>query len=152
MFWILQILEARPIRWIVTIAWMIFLTILLVQPETQQVIPTGIPPAPPSFKRELLFTCAHLAFFSITGLLWCFALEAYFEQRLTMISVALFILSYGFVTEMAQNIAPGRTPQITDMAANLIGGLMGIAVYHWWKNKRKLQNVGKLSEQSVNPY
>ena len=137
---ILPIIDSRILRWAVTLAWTAFLTILLVQPEAQPVIPTGVQPAPPSFERELFFSSIHLIFFCITATLWCFSLESYFDLRLTMISVILFITSYGFVTEMAQGLIPGRAPQVWDIIANLLGGIIGIAIYRWLQQKYSLSN------------
>jgi VanZ family protein len=134
MSWTLPFFDSRSLRWATTLLWTIFLTILLLQPETQSIIPTGIQPAPPSIERELFFSTIHLIMFGITAFLWCLALETYFELRLTLVSVGLFIISYGFVTELAQGMIPGRAPQIWDMIANAIGVMIGIAVYwHWQK-------------------
>jgi VanZ family protein len=132
---ILPILDSQVLHWIVTLLWTIFLTILLLQPEAQPIIPTGIPPAPPSFERELFFSSLHFLFFGITALLWCISISNYFELPLTLLSVALFIASYGLVTEFAQMMIPGRGTQIWDMAANILGVMLGIAVYRWWQKK-----------------
>lgn len=42
------------VRYLIALAWTIYLCILLVQPEQQPLIPTTLPPGPPSFERELL--------------------------------------------------------------------------------------------------
>lgn len=135
MSWILPLYDSRAIRWTITLFWTVFLTILLVQPETQPIIPTGIQPAPPSLIREVLFSIVHLIMFGITSFLWCIALESYFDLRLTLLSVALFIISYGFVTELAQGMSPGRTSQIWDIIANVIGNMIGITLYWRWQKR-----------------
>lgn len=124
----------RILRWVLALSWTFYLTVLLLQPEMNPVIPTGIPTAPPSFEREILFTIAHLIFFGLTALFWCLALEKELSPTMALLIAALFLCSYGFVTELAQATVPGRSPQLGDILANITGIGIGLALYRWRKN------------------
>jgi VanZ family protein len=121
----------RFIRWGIALAWTLYLTILLLQPELQPILPTGLPPAPPSLEREIFYTSMHLLFFGITAVLWCFALEKDLSLVMVMLIAALFLVSFGFVTELAQGTVAGRTPQVSDMLANITGVCLGLALFRW---------------------
>jgi VanZ family protein len=129
----------RFIRWTLAITWTLCLTVLLLQPELNPVIPTGIQPAPPSLEREILFTIAHLIFFGITALLWSFALKKDLALAMALLIAGLFLVSYGFVTELAQGTVAGRTPQISDILANTTGICIGLALFRWGINLKLFQ-------------
>ena len=128
---LLRFANHRFTRWGLALAWTLYLTILLLQPELQPIIPTGLQPAPPSFEREVFYTSIHLLFFGITAVLWCFALEKDLSPMMVLLIAALFLVSYGFVTELAQGTVPGRTPQVGDMLANITGVCLGLALFRW---------------------
>jgi VanZ family protein len=135
MAWLANIIQNRIFRWGITLIWTAFLTVLLLQPEVQQIIPTGIPPAPPTLEREIFFTIAHLAFFGLTAVLWSFALSKDLPLPMTLLIAALFLLSYGFVSELAQGNVAGRSPQIGDMLANATGICLGLGFFYWAMKK-----------------
>jgi VanZ family protein len=72
-----------------------------------------LPPAPIGDKVEHVIAYALLAF------LGCAAFE---RRRLAMI---LGLVAYGAALELLQNLAPGRSPEIADGVANLIGACLG---------------------------
>jgi VanZ family protein len=128
---LLNLANNRFIRWGLALAWTLYLTILLLQPELHPIIPTGIPTAPPSFEREVFFTVVHLVFFGITAVLWAFALEKEMSLTMALLIVAIFLLSYGFVIELAQGTVQGRSPQIWDILADIVGVSLGLALFRW---------------------
>lgn len=130
MAWIRNLGKNRFLRWGLALAWTFFLTVLLLQPEVNQIIPTGIAPAPPSFEREALFTVAHLICFSLTALLWGFALSKDVPLTMSLVIAAVFLLSYGFVTELAQGNVAGRSPQLGDIVANITGIVIGLSLFY----------------------
>jgi VanZ family protein len=132
----LSFVNNRILRWAFALVWTFYLTVLLLQPEMQPIIPTGIQPAPPSFEREILFTIAHLIFFSLTAIFWCLALEKELSLSMALLIAAIFLCSYSFVTELAQATVPGRSPQIGDMLANLTGICIGLALFRWYGRKK----------------
>jgi VanZ family protein len=127
-----KLMEKSVLRWLLTLAWMIFLTILLLQPLDHPIIPTGVKPAPPSFTRELYFSTIHGLIFSITAVLWTWTLHKHCTLRKAMWISVIVLLVYGIGTEYAQGLTPGRAPQRIDILANLVGATIGAwLLYNW---------------------
>lgn len=123
----------RIFRWAITITWTIFLSILLLQPENQPIIPTGVQPAPPSLSREILFSSVHIIAMSLTALLWCFAFNIR-DSTFGVVSLIIVLVSYGLVVEYLQGSVPGRTAQWWDMLANSMG--IGLGFWLWYRLKK----------------
>ena len=119
------------ILWLGTVSWMIFMTIILLQPENQPIVNTGIPPAPPSFKRELFFSSIHLIFFGFTAGLWGYTLRQHLQLKQALLLASILIIGYGVLTEILQGRTPGRSPQLIDLIANTLGVMIGVFVCRW---------------------
>lgn len=121
-----RVITPVPVRWLAALFWTVWIGILLVQPERQPLIYTGIPPAPSTLEREILFTTAHIiAFIALTGL-WRWALLAHLSPLKALMAAAGFALVFGAVTEWLQNFAPDRHASMIDLAANVLGVLVVI--------------------------
>ena len=125
MAFISSIIKIRPpIRWIVVILWTIFISILLIQPEQNQLINTGIPPGPNTLEREILFTSAHLISFGITCALWFWAWFGHLSLTRSLLLGVVFAIVIGGVTEYLQIYSPNRYPSWIDFFANCTGVLL----------------------------
>jgi VanZ family protein len=125
-------LNMSPVRWLIAVAWMVFLTILLLQPLDNPVIPTGVKPAPPTFMREVYFSSMHALIFSITAIIWTWTLVKHFSIRTAMWITVIALFVYGIGTEFAQAQTPGRAPQRIDILANAVGITTGAWVMYKW--------------------
>ena len=47
------------------LAWTVWISIILIQPESRPVIDIGLRPAPPTLECELVFTTLHITAFSL---------------------------------------------------------------------------------------
>ena len=128
-----SVVKNRLIRWVVVILWTIFISILLVQPENQKVINTGIPPGPNTLEREIVFTSAHLISFGITCALWFWAWFGHLSLPKSLLLGIVFAILIGSVTEYLQSYSPDRHPSIFDFMANCIGAL--IMAYVIWRKQ-----------------
>lgn len=127
-----KIAKSVPMRWLMTLSWMVVLTILLLQPIDNQVIPTGVKPAPPSFTRELFFSTMHAIIFSFTAIVWTWTLSQHFSIRTAMWITVILLFIYGIGTESAQALTPGRSSQLIDILANVIGATIGAWILYNW--------------------
>lgn len=118
------------LRFVLAIIWGALLSILLLQPAADPIIPTGIPLAPPSFERELFFSLLHLITFGITAMIWCFAFGLSSNNRLQVLTLGLVLLAYGLGVEYLQGSVPNRTAQWWDMLANGLGIVIGMWSYY----------------------
>lgn len=110
------------------IAWTIVLTVMLLQAELKPLIPTGIPPAPPSIERELLFSLLHVIAFGLLFGLWVLSFIEQVPLKRLLLVCFICLLLYGIGIELIQaQSAAGRSAQITDILANGLG--MGLAAY-----------------------
>lgn len=48
------------------------------------------------------------------------------------LAVVLFCLLYGISDEFHQSFVPNRDVSLADLAADTIGGLLGVMVWRWW--------------------
>lgn len=114
------------IRWMLLVVWMVVFLTYLLQPGATPILSTGIPPGPPSFKRDVLFTGIHLLAYTMTTFLWAWALIAVAPLRRTLIATFVIVLGLGFFTELAQTLTPDRHFQMIDLAANVGGLILGL--------------------------
>ncbi len=119
--------------WICAIGWTIFLSILLLQPEAQPIIPTGVRPAPPSLEREILFSSIHIVAMCFTSLIWCLTLNIR-TNKFGFLTLAIVLVAYGLGIEYLQGNVAGRTAQWWDMLANGIG--LGLGFWLWHRLKK----------------
>ena len=139
--------NAAPVRWLIALAWLVILTILLLQPIENPIIPTGVKPAPPSFIRELYFSTAHGIIFSITAVIWTWTLNKHFSLRKAAWIAVIGLFFYGICTEYAQSLTPGRAPQRIDILANLIGASIGA----WLLYPRMAEIMRRLTPHALIP-
>ena len=129
---ILKLVQNRPLRWIITLSWTVFISIILVQPEQQPVIQTGIPPGPNTLEREIFFTTLHLIAFGTTCIVWFWALFGHFNLARSLVLAIVIAIIVGSVTEYLQIYAPDRHPSFIDFFANWTGALL-MAYFIWRK-------------------
>lgn len=132
----LQKLKRNPfLLYLIAMIWTIVLSIILLQPENQPIIPTGVQPAPPSLEREIFFSSLHIITFTLTAIIWCFALKPNLDSRGLLISFVITMLAYGLTVEYLQSTIPGRNAQWWDMLANCIGIACGLMLWLWYQSR-----------------
>lgn len=131
---LLDMIRFRPLRWMITLVWTVFISIILIQPEQNPVISTGIPPGPNTLEREILFTTLHLIAFGTTCGLWFWAWFGHVSLSQSLLLAIVIAIIIGAVTEYMQSFAPDRYPSWIDFFANCTGALL-IAQYIWRKQK-----------------
>ncbi|HEY0824795.1 MAG TPA: VanZ family protein [Ramlibacter sp.] len=67
----------------------------------------------------------HFAALATLGLLAALA-----GVRMRLGSAGLALLAFALLTEMAQSLVPGRSPQVSDAVLNVAGGAMGYLLGH----------------------
>lgn len=138
-----SVIKMRPIRWIMVIVWTIFISILLVQPERQPLIDTGIPPGPNTLEREIVFTTAHFISFGITCALWFWAWFGHLNLPKSLLLGIVFAIMIGSITEYLQMYSPDRHPSWIDFFANCTGVL--IMAFFIWRKQRVISILGGIN-------
>jgi VanZ family protein len=126
-------LSHTAVRWLMALTWTVWISIILIQPESQPVIDIGVRPAPPSLEREIVFTTLHIIAFSLmTGLWWWVFYERWPLKRALVTAVILAVIMGAF-TETMQSFAPDRYPSWNDFIANFTGALLtAYGIYRRW--------------------
>jgi len=132
---VMSVIKIPIVRWILVIIWTIFISIILVQPESDQLIDTGIPPGPPTLEREIVFTSAHLISFGITCALWFWAWFGHLSFPKSLLLGIIFAIVIGSITEYLQSYSPDRHSSWLDFIANCTGALL-MARFIWRKQER----------------
>ncbi len=107
--------------WALAIGWTALLCVLLLQPEQDPLIPTGLPSGPNTPARELAFTLLHLFAFGLTCALWFGALRQRFAFQPSIAMALGIAVVIGCLTEALQSLAPDRYPSWGDLLANWAG-------------------------------
>jgi VanZ family protein len=141
--------RAKPLhvfRWMLAPAATALLVVLLLQPEPQPIINTGIPPGPPSLARDLFFITGHILWFALLVVLWRWTLSMRFHPFSALLLAILIALVVGTSTEFAQKFVPGRGATLVDLLANYVGiGLAVIGVRYYGARR------GALATRAYNP-
>jgi VanZ family protein len=123
-----NLLRSALPRYGVALIWTIYLTFMLLQ--TPATLNSVIQFSEDELIRETIFTLTHLLLFSLMTLLWLHALQVPAADTNRLRQVAVAILCYTLLTELAQGLVPGRSIQITDLVANGLGTLAGFRLYY----------------------
>lgn len=105
--------ELQPWRRWCLAAWVVGATCLLLSPGSSE--PSNAP-------IEGLDKLGHAALFLPAG---------YLGGLLPLWSLG-GLVSFGGVTELAQHFVPGRSPEVLDVVADLVGAAIGVALA-WWR-------------------
>lgn len=124
---------------------LMYMALILLMSSTPGVIPddAALPRRvfvwlPPSVQNFL-----HVPVYAGLAFLWCAALSLRLSRYACIVSGFFVAVSFGMVDEWYQSFIPGRIASLSDMAANALGGAIGVGVYAQIfhpKNTRRLNN------------
>ena len=77
-----------------------------------------------------VYKLAHLVVFTVLGVLVAGAVRHLKTPRASWWAWVLVVL-YAIADELHQSFVPGRSPLVTDVAIDSVGGLLGIYIYVW---------------------
>jgi VanZ family protein len=117
------------------------LVVLLLQPEQQPIINTGIPPGPPSLARDLFFITGHILWFGLLVVLWRWTFTMRFHPSSALLLAILIALVVGTSTEFAQRLVPGRGATLVDLLANYVGIVFAVIGVRYDEMRRGSQAV-----------
>ena len=85
----------RPLRWLLSVAWTVFLCIVLLQPESDPVISLGLPSGPQTLAREAFFTTLHVLAFALTCTLWYWTWRGHAAFRKSLALACIMAFAFG---------------------------------------------------------
>ena len=109
------------------IAWMILITVTLLQSSGRPVVGPPAPPGPPSPSRELFLTTGHIVAFSVMLLLLWWAMNR--APHVLLVSWVICCL-FGGITELLQRLVPDRSASLDDFAVDcIVSGIVALLIY-----------------------
>jgi VanZ family protein len=132
-----ETLQHPMLRRFYIIAWMILITVTLLQSSGRPVVGPPAPPGPPSQSRELFLTTGHVVAFSIMLLLLSWALKL--APRALFVSWIICCL-FGGLTELLQGLVPDRSASLDDFAVDcIVSGVAALVIY--WRSSRSAHSL-----------
>ena len=91
------------------------------------------PEAAPKFQDKI----AHLILYSGLGFLTARFIAASYGLKTTLVWIltTVFCLAYGISDEIHQTFVPGRSCEIGDVVADVVGGFAGGVLFTWAKGR-----------------
>lgn len=90
------------------------------------------------------FNWGHFLAFFILSVLYYYALAKTTSLRSIPFWTVFLCLLYGLTDEYHQSFVPSRTPELSDIANDIIGAALGAAVIHlYMKKHRRVKKAGK---------
>lgn len=133
--------QSRRDIWTVHVPLIVYLALLF----TLSSIPTL--PAP-DYGIELSDKVNHFLAYGLLGMLGYRSVKRLAGDRTTgarIVAALLFCALYGVIDELHQMLVPGRSAEVADWIADLLGGLTGIVVMgalgRWMKARRERKDV-----------
>ncbi|MEO8395550.1 MAG: VanZ family protein [Chloroflexota bacterium] len=122
-----ETLQHPMLRRFYIIAWMILITVTLLQSSGKPIVGAPAPPGPPSDSRELFLTSGHVVAFSVMLiLLWWALRNAPHALFVSWIICCLF----GGITELLQRLVPDRSASLGDFAVDcLFSAIAALLIY-----------------------
>lgn len=109
--------------------WSVFLIFLSLQPAKEVEI---------FLPFDFMASLAHAAVYFVLAALLCIALR-FWKYSITSLALVAFIYAtiWGIINELVQFYEPTRSPSLADVISDAIGAALAIAVFIWWRKKRK---------------
>ena len=130
----IETLQHPMLRRFYILAWMILITVTLLQSSGKPVVGPPAPPGPPSDSRELFLTSGHIVAFGIMLVLLWWALRPA-PRALTVALITCWV--FGALTELLQRLTPDRESSFGDFAVDcIVSGVVALIIY--WRSSRPI--------------
>ncbi len=109
-------------RWLGALAWTIVTLVLMLSPTVT---------LPSTFLGDLTDKAAHFGTFGLLAVLWYSVLVSYYPRPQALRLTIGLALIFGAFTELMQGMVPGRSTDLFDFLANVLGIGAGTTVVYW---------------------
>jgi VanZ family protein len=132
--WVIDLKEVSSyfqhvtVRWMLTLTWTAIDMILMLSPGSKGSVAgetSGL-----FGGTDITDAIGHVILKAILVLLWCWMLSHYTSLENFIRWVAIGGLTWAVVAELAQFFVPDRGVSVLDLAANILGVLIGLKIYY----------------------
>jgi VanZ family protein len=120
-------LQNSVVRWILTITWTILTLYLTLSPSGDGTTVTWVSRL--FGGTETTDAIGHVIINAILAFLWCWTISLYSTRQKTAQLILIGGIVWCFVAELSQFFVPSRGASLLDLAANMLGVLIGLAIY-----------------------
>jgi len=108
------------------------------------------PPVPAVFSFANADKLLHCAGYSVLGALAFYGMRGRGWPREALIAW-VFVVLFGFSDEYHQSFVPGRDASLGDVAADAVGGAIGVGALAWWFSLRSKRQSAKTESEKPKP-
>jgi len=121
------VVQSAAVRWALTLIWTAITAKLMLSPSGDGTTVSWVSKL--FGGTETTDAVGHVIINAILAFLWCWTISLYAATAKTTRLVLVGGLIWCFVGEMSQHFVPERGTSLLDLAANILGGLIGLAGY-----------------------
>jgi len=126
-------IQGAAVRWALTLVWTAIAAVLMVSPGNNG---STVDDVSNLFGgTELTDAIGHVIITAILAVFWCWTINLYTISTKTTRSILIGGIVWSFGAELSQYFVPERGTSLLDLAANILGVLIGIAAWrqlHSW--------------------
>ena len=119
--------QSAVIRWMLTLIWTALTAKLMLSPSGDGTTVSWVSKL--SGGTEITDAIGHVIINAILAFLWCWTISLYASTAKTTRLILIGGIVWCFVGELSQVFVPGRGTSLLDLAANILGVLIGLMAY-----------------------
>ena len=121
--------QSAIVRWTLTLTWSAIAASLMLSPGNKGGSVSQISHL--FGGTEITDAIGHVIINMILAFLWCWTISLYLSASKTARLILIGGIIWGFAAELSQHFVPERGTSLLDLAANILGVLIGLMVYRW---------------------
>lgn len=122
-------IQSTGIRWTLTLIWTVVAVKLMLSPSGNGTTVSWV--ANLFGNTEMSNATGHVIINAILALLWCRTISLYATRAITIRLIFTGGIIWCFAAELSQYFVPERGTSLLDLGANILGVVIGLAVYQF---------------------
>lgn len=118
------------VRWALTLAWSALTALLMLSPSGDGTTVSGVSGL--FGGSDTTDAIGHVIIHAVLAGLWCWTLHRYRPLAWVRRRVLIAGMAWCLAAELSQALVPARGVSLIDLAANVLGVVVGVAGYGWW--------------------
>ncbi len=121
--------QSAIVRWTLSLTWTTIAVSLMLSPSGDGTTVSGVSKL--FGGTETTDAIGHVIINMILAFLWCWTISLYASAPKTTRLILVGGIIWCFVAELTQHFVPERGVSLLDLAANILGVLIGLIAYRW---------------------
>lgn len=121
------VVQSAVVRWTLTLIWTIITATLMLSPSGDGTTVSWV--ANLFGNTEMSNATGHFIINAALAFLWCWTLSLYATTQKTIRLILIGGVVWSFGAELSQHFVPERGTSLLDLVANILGVVIGLAIY-----------------------